>query len=173
MKLKTILSALVAGFALVAVAVSPSQAGDYGSYGKKDKKDIVDTAAAAGSFNTLIAAVQAAGLEDTLRADGPYTVFAPTDAAFEKLGQDTINELLKPENREQLRAVLLYHVLTSKVKSKAIAGKTLTVETAQGGMLNVDGTNGVMINNATVTQADVKASNGIIHVIDTVLIPGQ
>jgi uncharacterized surface protein with fasciclin (FAS1) repeats len=133
--------------------------------------DIVDTAIEAGSFNTLVAAVQAADLVDTLKGEGPFTVFAPTDEAFAALPAGTVDNLLLPENKDQLVAILTYHVIPGRVMSADIAGQTLSVETVQGGELEVDATNGVMINDATVVTADVEASNGVIHVIDTVLIP--
>jgi uncharacterized surface protein with fasciclin (FAS1) repeats len=133
--------------------------------------DIVDTAIAAGSFNTLVAAVQAADLVDTLKGEGPFTVFAPTDEAFAALPAGTVDNLLLPENKDQLVAVLTYHVIPGRVMSADIAGQTLSVETVQGGELEIDATSGVMINNATVVTADVEASNGVIHVIDTVLLP--
>ncbi len=133
--------------------------------------DIVDTAIAAGSFNTLVAAVQAADLVDTLKGEGPFTVFAPTDEAFAALPAGTVDNLLLPENRDQLVAVLTYHVIPGRVMSADIAGQTLSVETVQGGELEVDATSGVMVNDATVVTADVEASNGVIHVIDTVLLP--
>jgi uncharacterized surface protein with fasciclin (FAS1) repeats len=133
--------------------------------------DIVDTAIAAGSFNTLVAAVEAADLVDTLKGEGPFTVFAPTDEAFAALPAGTVDNLLLPENRDQLVAVLTYHVIPGRVMSADIAGQTLSVETVQGGELEVDATSGVMVNDATVVTADVEASNGVIHVIDTVLIP--
>ena len=134
-------------------------------------KDIVDTAASAGQFNTLVAAVQAAGLVDTLKADGPYTVFAPTDEAFAKLPDGTVESLLKPENKDKLVQILTYHVVPGKIMSTDIAGKKLDAKTVEGQPVKVDATKSVMINNATVTVADVQASNGVIHVIDTVLIP--
>jgi len=134
--------------------------------------DIVDTAVSAGSFSTLIAAVQAAGLESTLRGAGPFTVFAPTDAAFAALPAGTVEELLKPENKEQLTAILTYHVLPGEVMSSAIAGQTLEPATVQGATVKVDGAGGgVMVNDARVVTADVDASNGVIHVIDKVIMP--
>ena len=133
--------------------------------------DIVDTAVSAGSFNTLVAAVKAGGLVETLKGDGPFTVFAPTDAAFAKLPDGTVESLLKPENKDKLVQILTYHVVPGKVMSGDIAGKKLAAKTVEGQSLNVDATNGVKINNATVTAADVEASNGVIHVIDTVLLP--
>jgi uncharacterized surface protein with fasciclin (FAS1) repeats len=133
--------------------------------------DIVDTAVAAGQFSTLVAAVQAAGLVDTLKSEGPFTVFAPTDEAFAKLPAGTIDDLLKPENRDQLAAILTYHVVPGKIMSGDIAGATTSVDTVQGGALEVDATNGVRINNATVVTADIETDNGVIHVIDAVLLP--
>jgi uncharacterized surface protein with fasciclin (FAS1) repeats len=138
---------------------------------KAASADIVDTAVAAGSFNTLVAAVQAADLVDTLKGEGPFTVFAPTDEAFAKLPAGTVDNLLKPENKDQLVAVLTYHVLPGKVMSGDIAGKTLEAATVQGSNVSIDATDGVMIDNASVTAADIEASNGVIHVIDTVILP--
>ena len=133
--------------------------------------DIVDTAVAADDFNTLVAAVQAADLVDVLKSDGPFTVFAPTDEAFAKLPAGTVENLLKPENKEQLVAVLTYHVVPGKIMSGDIAGNTAMVETVQGGKLTVDATDGVMVDEATVVSADIETTNGVIHVIDTVVIP--
>ena len=133
--------------------------------------DIVDTAVAADDFNTLVAAVQAADLVDVLKSDGPFTVFAPTDEAFAKLPAGTVENLLKPENKEQLVAVLTYHVVPGKIMSSDIAGNTAMVETVQGGKLTVDATDGVMVDEATVVSADIETTNGVIHVIDTVVIP--
>ena len=138
---------------------------------RTDTKDIVDTAVSAGQFNTLVAAVKAAGLVDTLKGEGPFTVFAPTDDAFAKLPAGTVESLLKPENKDKLVAVLTYHVVPGKIMSSDIAGKTAMVETVQGSKLNVDATNGVMVDQATVVAADIEASNGVIHVIDQVVIP--
>ena len=133
--------------------------------------DIVDTAVSAGQFETLVAAVQAAGLVDTLKGDGPFTVFAPTDEAFAKLPAGTVEDLLKPENKDQLVAVLTYHVVPGKIMSGDVAGTTAMVETVQGGKLSVDATDGVKVDEATVISADIEASNGVIHVIDTVVLP--
>jgi uncharacterized surface protein with fasciclin (FAS1) repeats len=164
--IKTLLLAAAASLTFAGAAV----AHDHG--GKKKAADIVDTAVAAGSFNTLAAALKAAGLVDTLKGKGPFTVFAPTDAAFAKLPAGTVESLLKPENKGQLTAVLTYHVLSGKVESKALKGKKLSPATVNGATLAVDATGkGVKVNTATVTAADVKASNGVIHVIDTVLLP--
>lgn len=135
-------------------------------------KDIVDVAAGAGQFNTLVAAVKAAGLVETLKGSGPFTVFAPTDAAFAKLPAGTVESLLKPENKDKLVAVLTYHVVPGKVMSSEIAGKSAAVATVQGQSVKVDATmGGVMVDSAKVTSADIVASNGVIHVIDTVILP--
>ncbi len=132
---------------------------------------IVDVAVSAGSFKTLVAAAKAAGLVDTLSGKGPFTVFAPTDAAFAKLPSGTVETLLKPENKEKLKAILLYHVVAGDVKStdlkdgesvKTVGGKSITVHIANGV---------VTVNDATVVKGDIPASNGTIHVIDTVLLP--
>jgi uncharacterized surface protein with fasciclin (FAS1) repeats len=135
------------------------------------KADIVDTAVKAGSFKTLVAAIKAAGLVDTLKGKGPFTVFAPTDAAFAKLPEGTLAMLLKPENKAKLQAILTYHVVSGKIMSGQIAGKKAMVKTVQGSELAVDATNGVNVNNARVVKADIEAENGVIHVIDTVVLP--
>ena len=135
------------------------------------KKDIVDTAVSAGQFNTLVAAVKAAGLVDTLKGKGPFTVFAPTDEAFAKLPKGTVEDLLKPENKEKLVSILTYHVIPGSVMSKSIAGKKAMVKTVQGSDVSVDAMKGVMVDNAKVVKADIETSNGVIHVIDTVIIP--
>ncbi|MEM5580906.1 fasciclin domain-containing protein [Roseibium sp. AS2] len=134
-------------------------------------RDIVDTAVEAGSFNTLVAAVQAAGLVEPLKGDGPFTVFAPTDEAFANLPEGTVENLLKPENKDQLVAVLTYHVIPGKVMAADIAGKKASVATVQGSEVSIDATNGVKVDGATVISADVGASNGVIHVIDAVILP--
>ena len=135
------------------------------------ERDIVDTAVAAGDFGTLVAAVEAAGLVETLKGDGPFTVFAPTDAAFAALPAGTVETLLKPENRDQLVAVLTYHVIPGKVMAADIAGKTMDVATVQGAPVAIDATSGVMVGGASVTAADIEATNGVIHVIDKVILP--
>jgi uncharacterized surface protein with fasciclin (FAS1) repeats len=142
-----------------------------GSY-KNKSKDIVDTAVAAGSFTTLVAAVKAAGLVDTLKGDGPFTVFAPTDEAFAKLPAGTIENLLKPENKDQLAAILTYHVVAGKVKAKDVVNlsSATTVQGADVAILVKNG--GVVLNgNSNVVKTDIKTSNGVIHVIDTVILP--
>jgi len=133
--------------------------------------DIVEVAQSAGSFDTLVAAVSAADLVAVLQSDGPFTVFAPTDAAFAALPAGTVETLLKPENKDQLTAILTYHVIPGKVMAADLAGQRLSVATVNGEELHIDGRDGVRVENATVTQADIPASNGVIHVIDTVLIP--
>ena len=135
------------------------------------KKDIVDTAVGAGSFKTLVAAAKAAGLVDTLKGEGPFTVFAPTDEAFGKLSKCTVESLLKPENKHKLAAILTYHVVPGKVKAKK-AAKLDSAKTVNGAEIKIKPSGkSLMINNAKVVKADIKTSNGIIHVIDTVLIP--
>lgn len=133
--------------------------------------DIVDTAVSAGNFETLVAAVKAAGLAETLKGEGPFTVFAPTDEAFAKLPAGTLEDLLKPENKDKLTAILTYHVVPGKVMSGDIAGKTMMVETVEGSKLSVDATDGVKIDEAKVISADIATDNGVIHVIDAVVLP--
>ncbi|WP_439123993.1 fasciclin domain-containing protein [Marivita sp.] len=133
-------------------------------------KDIVDTAVDAGSFETLVAAVQAAGLVDTLKGEGPFTVFAPTDEAFAALPEGTVETLLMPENKDQLVAILTYHVVPGKVMSTDLMDD-MEAETVQGSSVTIDLDDGVMVENATVTTADIETSNGVIHVIDTVILP--
>jgi len=130
------------------------------------EKDIVDTAVGAGSFNTLVAAVKAAGLVDALKGDGPFTVFAPTDEAFKKLPEGTVESLLKPENKDKLIAILKYHVVSGKVMSTDIV-KVGKAKTLQGSEISV----GLTIDGANVVKADIGCSNGVIHVIDSVILP--
>jgi uncharacterized surface protein with fasciclin (FAS1) repeats len=136
-----------------------------------DMHDIVDTAVAAGTFKTLVAAVTAAGLVDTLKSDGPFTVFAPSDDAFAKLPAGTVEGLAKPENLAKLTSILTYHVMAGKVMAKDVGGKKLSPATVNGATLDVDGTNGVHVNGAAVVAADIECTNGVIHVIDSVLMP--
>ncbi|MEO0485516.1 MAG: fasciclin domain-containing protein [Pseudomonadota bacterium] len=136
------------------------------------KMDIVDTAAEAGSFETLLAAATAAGLVDTLKGDGPFTVFAPTDEAFAALPEGTVESLLLPENQDQLVSILTYHVVPGKVMSTDLSDD-MTAATVQGGEIMIDLDNGVMVNDATVVSADIEASNGVIHVIDQVILPAS
>ena len=162
-KVRTIAVALVA---MVAFALAPALVS-----AESGKKDVVDTAVAAGKFNTLAAALKAAGLVDTLKGQGPFTVLAPTDEAFAKLPAGTVEDLLKPENKEKLKAVLTYHVIPAKAMSSDVAGMT-SAKTVNGKELTIKTSEGkVMIDKATVTTADVAASNGVIHVIDSVLLP--
>jgi len=135
--------------------------------------DIVDTAVAADDFNTLVAAVEAAGLVETLKGEGPFTVFAPTDEAFAALPEGTLESLLMPENIDTLIAILTYHVIPGAVMSGDIAGQELSVATVQGAEIAINATDGVMVNDATVIMADIETSNGVIHVIDTVLLPPE
>jgi uncharacterized surface protein with fasciclin (FAS1) repeats len=132
--------------------------------------DIVETAKAAGGFGTLLAAVEAAGLSDTLKGDGPFTVFAPTDSAFAALPEGTVDTLLKPENRAQLTDILTYHVVPGKVMSSDLT-EGMKAKTVQGGELSITLAGGAKVNGANVTTADVAASNGVIHVIDQVILP--
>ena len=133
--------------------------------------DIVDTAVAAGSFKTLVAAVTAAGLVETLKGAGPFTVFAPTDDAFAKLPAGTVDDLVKPENKAKLVKILTTHVLAGKIMSKDVAGKKMEPHAVSGEALHVDGTHGVVVSGAKVTGADIDCTNGVIHVIDTVILP--
>jgi uncharacterized surface protein with fasciclin (FAS1) repeats len=130
--------------------------------------DIVDTAVNAGSFSTLVAAVKAAGLVDTLKGAGPFTVFAPTDEAFAKLPEGTVDALLK--DIPQLKKILTYHVVSGKVLAADVV-KLKSAKTVEGTEVKIDASNGVKLNDSTVTTADVAADNGVIHIIDTVLIP--
>ena len=142
-----------------------------GGHAKKAKQDIVDTAVAAGQFETLAAALTAADLIDTLKGDGPFTVFAPTDAAFAKLPDGTVESLLQPENRDKLVAILTYHVVPGKVEAADVV-KLSEATTVNGADVEITvADSGVRINDANVIATDIGASNGVIHVIDTVIIP--
>ena len=134
-------------------------------------KTIVEIAAGSPDHTTLVAAVKAAGLADTLGGDGPFTVFAPTNAAFAKLPAGTVESLLKPENKAKLVAILTYHVVPGKVMAGDVAGKKTMAKSVQGSQITVDGMGGVMVDNAKVVKADIAASNGVIHVIDAVIMP--
>lgn len=165
MKLKT-----TSLLAFVVLAFS-GQATAGGHAAAEAQKDIVDTAVAAGTFQTLVAAAQAADLVDALKGEGPLTVFAPNDAAFAALPEGTVENLLKPENKEQLQAVLLYHVVSGKIMAGDI-GAGAAPATLQGQKIDVVGSaDGVTVNGANVIAADVVASNGVIHVIDAVILP--
>ena len=165
--IKTLVITL-AVFAL-AVTASLAVAGDHGKHNKS--ADIVDTAVSAGDFSTLAAALQAGDLVGTLKSDGPFTVFAPTDEAFAKLPAGTVENLLKPENKDQLVAILTYHVVPGKVTASEVIGLN-SAPTVNGEKLaiRVDGGN-VFVNDAEVIATDVMASNGVIHVVDTVILP--
>ncbi len=154
------------GTALLALGACAQPQGD----------DIVDIAAANPDFSTLVTALQAAGLVDTLKGDGPFTVFAPTNAAFNALPPGTVDTLLLPENRDQLVNVLTYHVVPGQITAGDVLGTRQSVTTVQGGTLDVNGQagkvgTGVKVNNANVIQPDIFATNGVIHVIDAVLLP--
>jgi transforming growth factor-beta-induced protein len=155
----------------VAVAVAVVAMVSAAGTARAQEKDIVDTAVAAGSFTTLAKALQAADLVGTLKGAGPFTVFAPTDEAFAKLPAGTLADLLKPENKAKLTAILTYHVVAGKVMASQVTGMK-SAKTVNGQSLKIavkDG--GVMINSAKVAKADIVTSNGVIHVIDTVLLP--
>jgi uncharacterized surface protein with fasciclin (FAS1) repeats len=157
----------LAAIALMAVTLAATPA----FAGSKAKKDIVDTAVSAGTFTTLAAALGAAGLVETLKGDGPFTVFAPTDAAFAKLPAGTVESLLRPENKAKLQAILTYHVVAGSVGSKQVV-KLDSAKTVNGQSVTIRAADGsVMIDGAKVIQADIAASNGVIHVIDTVILP--
>ena len=153
---------LIAAAALTFVAARP---------GAAQTQDIVDVAASAESFQTLVAAVQAAGLVETLKGDGPFTVFAPTDEAFAKLPAGTVDDLLKPENRDKLISILTYHVVPGKVMASDVVSLE-QAETVQGQSVSIKVDHGkVMINDAQVVKTDINATNGVIHVIDAVILP--
>ena len=160
------------GFAGMMLVVALIATGSTGiGRAAEEPKDIVDTAVAAGSFNTLAAALKAADLVSALKGPGPFTVFAPTDEAFAKLPKGTVEDLLKPENKEKLKAILTYHVVSGKVMAKDVAG-IKEAKTLNGASLSISVTGGkVMIDNAHVTQTDILADNGVIHVIDAVVLP--
>lgn len=162
-KFFSLASAMAASLFVVSLALA-------GGYGKKES-DIVDTAVAAGDFATLAAALQAGDLIDTLKSEGPFTVFAPTDEAFAKLPAGTVENLLKPENKEQLVAILTYHVVPGEVTASQVVNlKTAATVNGKDLSIRVDGGN-VFVNDAGVIATDVMASNGVIHVVDTVILP--
>lgn len=145
--------------------IAPAFAGSH-------SKDIVDTAVGAGNFNTLVAAVEAAGLVDTLKGEGPFTVFAPTDAAFEALPEGTVENLLKPENKDKLVSILTYHVVSGKVMSGDLS-EGMEAATVQGDNIMITLEGGPKINGAMISAPDIEASNGVIHVIDAVIMPSN
>ncbi len=138
----------------------------------KQKFDIVETAIQAGKFSTLATALTAAGLVETLKGDGPFTVFAPTDEAFAKVPQETLRKLLKPENKDKLTAILTYHVVSGKIMARDVVNVN-TATTVQGQSIKIDAKDGVKIDGAKVITADIEATNGVIHVIDAVLMPSN
>ena len=158
------------GLFLLGTLVCLSSVGSAAAADPAPTKDIVDTAVAAGSFKTLAAVLKAGELIDALKSQGPFTVFAPTDEAFAKLPAGTVETLLKPENREKLVAVLKYHVVAGKVTSDQVV-KLQKATTLNGKDVRIDAVSGVKVNDATVVKADIQASNGVIHVIDRVLLP--
>jgi uncharacterized surface protein with fasciclin (FAS1) repeats len=160
------------GFAKMAVAAVIGLAVSAATV-RAAEKDIVDTAVDAGQFQTLAAALGAAGLVETLKGPGPFTVFAPTDAAFAKLPAGTVEDLLKPENKDRLTAILTYHVVPGEVMAADVV-KMSEAETVNGKTVNIAVEGGtVMINDAKVAAADIQASNGVIHVIDAVILPPE
>jgi transforming growth factor-beta-induced protein len=170
MKMKAFRLALIAVAATLTASPAIAQ---QAAYSKASDMDIVDVAVSAGSFETLIAAVKAAGLVEVLQSDGPFTVFAPTDDAFKALPEGTVAELLKPENKDKLVAILTYHVVPGKVmaadvvklsSAKTVEGTSVTIKTSE---------NSVMVDGANVIKTDIPASNGVIHVIDAVIIPSD
>ncbi|WP_113907699.1 fasciclin domain-containing protein [Aliidiomarina celeris] len=168
----------LSGLALTSTsALAHNHGGDKkeSSYEKKETASIAEVAASNGNFQTLVAALQAADLVEALSGDGEFTVFAPTDEAFAALPEGTVETLLMPENRDQLIAVLTYHVVPGTVMSSDLAGEQTYADTLQGQTLNIDASGyGVSVNGgAKVTTADIEASNGVIHVIDTVLLPSE
>lgn len=176
-KIKILAIAIASSFALTGMAFADHHGGSKASsaYGQAEKAGtITEIAVANGNFETLVAALGAADLADVLGGEGPFTVFAPTDEAFAALPAGTVESLLEAQNRDQLVAILTYHVVSGVVMSSDLAGQQLSAETLQGSSLNVDATgDSVKINDATVVIADIKADNGVIHVIDTVLIPSE
>lgn len=161
MKIRTRIAALAVGGLF---AASPAVA---------QEKDIVDTAVGAGTFQTLVAAVQAADLVDVLKSEGPFTVFAPTDEAFAALPAGTVETLLEPENRDRLIAVLTYHVVPGRVMASRVVDLT-EAQTVQGEKIDISVVDGkVRVDDATVVATDIAASNGVIHVIDRVILPGR
>lgn len=157
--------------ALVAFLLAAPAQGQYRE--KSEQPDIVETAISAGSFSTLVAAIQAAGLVETLKGDGPFTVFAPTDEAFAKLPAGTVEDLLKPENTKRLQAILTYHVVPGRVLAKDV-GRLSRAETVQGQALRISIKDGTpMVDDARIVKTDIMAKNGVIHVIDTVVLPNS
>ncbi len=170
---RTLFAALAAAstLAFAPAAIAAPCPGDAKHSTARQSADIIDVAVGAGQFQTLAAALQAANLVDTLKGDGPFTVFAPTDDAFRALPAGTVERLLRPENRAELARILTYHVVPGRVTSDQLAGQQVRPNTVAGARLRIDARQGVSVNDARVVQADVAASNGVIHVIDRVLLP--
>ena len=164
--MKSIRNFIIIAFSIALIPFA--YAGNYGSKNYGAKKDIVDTAVSAGNFNTLVTAVKAAGLVDTLKGDGPFTVFAPTDEAFAKIPAEDLNALLA--DKDKLTQVLTYHVVPGKVMASDVV-KLASAKTVQGSEVSIDTSDGVKVDNANVIKTDIKTSNGVIHVIDTVILP--
>lgn len=170
MRKSTLGSLLPLAAALLIASPAAAQQMASAGYDRNDK-DIVETAISAGSFETLVAAVKAAGLVETLQGEGPFTVFAPTDEAFAKLPEGTVETLLKPENRDHLIAVLTYHVVPGKYEAKDVVGKEY-LKSAQGQKIMIKVKDGkAYADNARIIKTDVQTSNGVIHVIDSVILP--
>lgn len=177
MRLRVLAGIIAAAFA------TPAFAGDCGSTRAAEltpaqhhvtgPADIVDTAVAAGDFSTLVTAVQAAGLVDTLKGPGPFTVFAPADAAFARLPDGTVNSLLQPQNQARLRDILTFHVVAGRYTAADLAGQVTRLPTVNGEIIAIDGTDGVRVETAQVVAADIETANGVIHVIDRVIIPAD
>ena len=172
MRKKSLLIPVILGLALVACSKDASEATTTAAKAAPEP-DIVTVAASAGQFNTLVAALKAADLVETLQSPGPFTVFAPTDEAFAKLPEGTLEALLLPENKSQLAAILTYHVVAGEVRAEDVM-KLTSADTVAGAPVAIDASeSGVRVNDANVIKADVPASNGVIHVIDAVLIPSS
>lgn len=165
------LFAVVAAMLMAAPVFAAHHESGHSKQDAMASKSIVEIAAGNENFSTLVTALKEAGLVDTLAGDGPFTVFAPTDAAFAELPDGTLQSLLKAENRDKLRAILTYHVVPGKVTSGDLKGKRLDAATVQGSKVAIDATDGVEVDDANVVQADIMASNGVIHVIDKVIMP--
>lgn len=171
MHIKMLAAALVAGFTMTTPANAQCESAKAHHERAVQRPDIVDTALAAGQFQTLAAALGAAGLVETLKGDGPFTVFAPTDEAFRALPEGTVARLLRSENRAELTRILTYHVLPGRIEAQDLVGRQIRPQTVAGPRLDIDARQGVSVNQARVVQADVETSNGMIHVIDRVLLP--
>ncbi|HUF56570.1 MAG TPA: fasciclin domain-containing protein [Thermohalobaculum sp.] len=162
---------LIASALALAACTTPMDDDEMAEAPAEETMNVVQTAQASDNLTTFVSAIEAAGFVDTLSGPGPFTVFAPTDAAFAALPENVLSQLLLPENRERLRVLLAYHVIPGAVMSADIAGQQVSAPTAMGASLQIDATEGVMVDNANVIAADIEATNGVIHVIDRVLVP--